>query len=89
MINPQAAKSLLTLRLKRKVRYEEEDTAVIQARKELAMMNIGMNIDIVNGMGNLQVSLDVPMPIPVLPLPMTHMGFPMKISPRSSKMERH
>jgi len=74
MINPQAAKSLLTLRLKRKVRYEEEDTDVIQARKELAMMDIGMNIDIVNGMGAV---------------PMTYMGFPMKTSPRSSKMERH
>jgi hypothetical protein len=45
MINPQAAKSLHTLRLKRRVGYEEEDTTVIQARKELAMMNIRMIID--------------------------------------------
>jgi hypothetical protein len=42
MINPQAAK-------KRKVGYKEEDTTVIQARKELAMMNIGMIIDNIDG----------------------------------------
>jgi hypothetical protein len=39
MINPQAAK-------KRKVGYKE---TVIQARKELAMMNIGMIIDNIDG----------------------------------------
>ena len=44
---------------------------------------------IVNGMGNPQVSLAVPGPVPVLPLPMTHTGFPMKTSLRSSKMERY
>jgi len=47
------------------------------------------HMHILNGTGNLQVSLDVPAPIPMLPLPMTRMGFPMKTSHRSSKMERY